>query len=241
MTSSAYRDTSDSDSRGLSDLQVGFGKQVDSPSATADADVSDVQSMDSSLSRRGVGTSKKDIVCQICESSGDSLIPCEGDCYRHFHLECLGLTSIPDGKFICMECKTGQHPCFSCKVSGKDVKRCSVGTCGKFYHEACVRKFPTAIFESKGFRCPQHCCSACSMEKDIHKASKGRMMRCLRCPVAYHSGDACIAAGSIFVSSYILICSNHSKRSSNSSSAVNVGFCFVCARGECQSFLFIYF
>lgn len=59
-------------------------------------------------------------------------------------------------------------------MSGKDVKRCSVGACGKFYHEACVRKFPTAIFESKGFRCPQHCCSACSMEKDIHKASKGK-------------------------------------------------------------------
>ncbi|XP_037381963.1 histone-lysine N-methyltransferase NSD3 isoform X2 [Talpa occidentalis] len=231
MTSSAYRDTSDSDSRGLSDLQVGFGKQVDSPSATADADISDVQSVDSSFSRRGAGMSKKDTVCQICESSGDSLIPCEGECCKYFHLECLGLTSLSDGKFICMECKTGQHLCFSCKVSGTDVKRCSVGACGKFYHEACVRKFPTAIFESKGFRCPQHCCSACSMEKDIHKASKGRMMRCLRCPVAYHSGDACIAAGSIFVSSYILICSNHSKRSSNSSSAVNVGFCFVCARG----------
>lgn len=165
MTSSAYRDTSDSDSRGLSDLQVGFGKQVDSPSATADADVSDVQSVDSSLSRRGFGMNKKDTVCQICESSGDALIPCEGECCKHFHLECLGLTSLPDGKFICMECKTGQHPCFSCKVSGTDVKRCSVGACGKFYHEACVRKFPTAIFESKGFRCPQHCCSACSMEK----------------------------------------------------------------------------
>ncbi|XP_006201184.1 histone-lysine N-methyltransferase NSD3 isoform X3 [Vicugna pacos] len=231
MASSAYRDTSDSDSRGLSDLQVGFGKQADSPSATADADASDVQSVDSSLSRRGTGMSKKDAVCQICESSGDSLVPCEGECCKHFHLECLGLTSLPDGKFICIECKTGQHPCFSCKVSGTDVKRCSVGACGKFYHEACVRKFPTAIFESKGFRCPQHCCSACSMEKDIHKASKGRMMRCLRCPVAYHSGDTCIAAGSIFVSSCVLICSNHSKRSSNSSSAVNVGFCFVCARG----------
>ncbi|XP_077000286.1 histone-lysine N-methyltransferase NSD3 isoform X5 [Tamandua tetradactyla] len=231
MTSSAYRDTSDSDSRGLSDLQVGFGKQVDSPSATVDADISDVQSVDSSLSRRGIGMNKKDTVCQICESSGDSLIPCEGDCYKHFHLECLGLTSLPDGKFICMECKTGQHQCFSCKVSGTDVKQCSVGACGKFYHETCVRKFPTAVFETKGFRCPQHCCSACSMEKDIHKASKGRMMRCLRCPVAYHSGDACIAAGSVFVSSYILICSNHSKRTSNSSSAINVGFCFVCARG----------
>ncbi|OBS67073.1 hypothetical protein A6R68_04380, partial [Neotoma lepida] len=173
MANSAYRDTSDSDSRGLSDLQVGFGKEGDSPLAAADA--SDSQSVDSSLSRRGIGMSKKDTVCQ-------------------------------------------------------DVKRCSVSVCGKFYHEACVRKFPTAIFESKGFRCPQHCCSSCSVEKDIYKASKGRMMRCLRCPVAYHFGDACVAAGSVSVSSHTLICSNHSKRSSHSA-AVNVGFCFVCARG----------
>ncbi|XP_028624116.1 histone-lysine N-methyltransferase NSD3 isoform X3 [Grammomys surdaster] len=228
--SCTYRDTSDSDSRGLSDGQVGFGKQADSPSAAADADASDAQSVDSSLSRRGVGMSKKDTVCQICENTGDSLISCEGECCRHFHLECLGLTAVPEGRFTCEDCETGQHPCFSCKVSGKDVKRCSVSVCGKFYHEACVRKFPTAIFESKGFRCPQHCCSSCSMEKDIHKASKGRMMRCLRCPVAYHFGDACVAAGSVSVSSHILICSNHSKRSSQSA-AVNVGFCFVCARG----------
>lgn len=55
-------------------------------------------------------------------------------------------------------------------------------------------------------------------------------MRCLRCPIAYHFGDACVAAGSVSVSSHILICSNHSKRSSHSA-AINVGFCFVCARG----------
>uniref|UniRef100_A0A7M4DYU9 Histone-lysine N-methyltransferase NSD3 n=1 Tax=Crocodylus porosus TaxID=8502 RepID=A0A7M4DYU9_CROPO len=170
-------------------------------------------------------------VCfKICESSGESLVSCEGECCSVFHMECLGLTSIPDGKFVCTECKNGEHTCFSCKIPGKDVKRCSVSTCGKFYHEACVRKFATAVFESRGFRCPQHCCTACSMDKDIHKASKGRMVRCLRCPIAYHSGDGCIAAGSLFVSSHILICSNHSKRN-HSSSAVNVGFCFVCARG----------
>nr|XP_054506655.1 histone-lysine N-methyltransferase NSD3 isoform X6 [Agelaius phoeniceus] len=235
LTSSAYRDTSDSDSRGLNDLQVkgSFGKRSDSPSATADADASDVQSVDSSLSRRGTGTSKKDTVCQICESSGESLLACEGECCSMFHLECLGLKAMPEEKFICSECKNGEHTCFSCKLPGKDVKRCSVSTCGKFYHESCVRKFATALFESRGFRCPQHCCTACSMDKDMHKASKGRMARCLRCPVAYHSGDGCIAAGSLFVSSHILICSNHSKRT-HSSSAVNVGFCFVCARGGGQ-------
>ena len=46
-------------------MQAGFGKQVDSPSATAEADVSDAQSVDSSLSRRGTVMSKKDTVCQV--------------------------------------------------------------------------------------------------------------------------------------------------------------------------------
>uniref|UniRef100_A0A803SZN1 Histone-lysine N-methyltransferase NSD3 n=1 Tax=Anolis carolinensis TaxID=28377 RepID=A0A803SZN1_ANOCA len=177
LTSSAYRDTSDSDSRGLNDLQGSFGKQSDSPSAAADADASDVQSVDSSLSRRGSGTSKKDSICQICESSGESLLSCEGECYRVFHTECLGLSSQPEGKFICIECKNGQHTCFSCKLPGKDVKRCSVNACGKFYHEACVRKFATTVFESRGFRCPQHCCTSCSVDKDIHKASKGLIVQ----------------------------------------------------------------
>lgn len=33
---------------------------------------------------------------------------CEGDCNRQFHLECLGLTSLPEGRFICLECKNGE-------------------------------------------------------------------------------------------------------------------------------------
>ncbi|KAK6468429.1 histone-lysine N-methyltransferase NSD3 [Huso huso] len=232
MASSQYRDTSDSDSRGLNDSQVGFGKQSDSPAA-ADADASDAQSVDSSLSRQGTSTSRKDTVCQICEVFGDSLISCEGDCCRLFHLECLGLSTLSEGKFTCMECKKGAHTCFSCKVSSPDVKRCSVNGCGRFYHEACVRKHSMSIFESKGFRCPQHSCATCSLERDLHKATKGRMMRCIRCPIAYHTGDGCIAAGSVVITPHIIVCSNHSssKKNAHISSPVNVGWCFVCARG----------
>ncbi|XP_066570497.1 histone-lysine N-methyltransferase NSD3 isoform X2 [Amia ocellicauda] len=232
MASSQYRDTSDSDSRGLNDSQVGFGKRSDSPAA-ADADASDAQSVDSSLSRQGTSTSRKDTVCQICESFGDSLISCEGECCRLFHLECLGLTSLSEGKFTCMECKKGTHSCFSCKAPGGDVKRCSVSGCGRFYHEPCVRKHSTATFESKGFRCPQHSCATCSLERDLHKATKGRMMRCIRCPTAYHTGDGCIAAGSMVITPHIIICSNHSssKKNGHLTSPVNVGWCFVCARG----------
>lgn len=33
---------------------------------------------------------------------------CEGDCNRQFHLECLNMTSLPEGRFTCSECKNGE-------------------------------------------------------------------------------------------------------------------------------------
>uniref|UniRef100_A0A8C9W7U4 Histone-lysine N-methyltransferase NSD3 n=1 Tax=Scleropages formosus TaxID=113540 RepID=A0A8C9W7U4_SCLFO len=227
---SQYRDTSDSDSRGLSDPQVLFGKGPDSPLA---ADGSDTQSVDSSLSRQGSSSSKKDTVCQICEQYGDMLVACEGGCCRLFHQECLGLTSLPEGTFTCVECRTGSHTCFSCKVLSAEVKRCSVNGCGRFYHETCARKYPSATSDPNGLRCPQHCCATCCLERDLQKASKGHLMRCMRCPVAYHTGDNCVAAGSVVITPHIIICSNHSssKKNGHLTSPVNVGWCFICARG----------
>ncbi|CAB1319939.1 unnamed protein product [Coregonus sp. 'balchen'] len=228
MASSQYRDTSDSDSRGLNDPQSLFGKSLDSPAA-ADADASDSQSVDSSLSRQGSSTAKRDTVCQ-------GLVSCEGDCCRLFHLECLGLASIPEGKFTCLECRNGSHSCFSCKAGGGEVLRCSVVGCGRYYHDDCVRKLPGTVGGGTGggFRCPQHTCATCCLERDLHQATKGRMMRCLRCPVAYHTGDSCVAAGSVVLTHHIMICSRHgiAKRNGLLSSPVNVNWCFLCARGE---------
>lgn len=36
------------------------------------------------------------------------LLLCEAQCCGAFHLECLGLTEMPRGKFICNECRTGK-------------------------------------------------------------------------------------------------------------------------------------
>ncbi|XP_072515393.1 histone-lysine N-methyltransferase NSD3 isoform X2 [Salminus brasiliensis] len=232
MASSLYRDTSDSDSRGLNDPQSGFGKRSDSP-ATLDPDGSDAQSVDSNVSRQGGSSSKKDLVCQVCETFGDSLLSCEGDCNRLFHPECLNSAGGTEGEAICTECRTGSHPCFCCKVAEGDVKRCSVTGCGRYYHETCARKYPGSAAEPRGLRCPQHSCATCCLERDLHKANKGRMMRCIRCPVAYHTGDSCIAAGSVVITPHIIICSNHSsaRRNGHLCSPVNVGWCFICARG----------
>ncbi|XP_078285208.1 histone-lysine N-methyltransferase NSD3 isoform X4 [Rhinoraja longicauda] len=166
MASPGYREINDSDSRGPLH-EVGLEKRLGSPVVPPDADISDETSMDSCLSRRGAGSSKKDSICQICEKPGESLVPCEGECCRVFHIECLGPAELPNGKFTCMECATG------------------------------------------------------------------RMMRCLRCPVAYHIGESCIAAGSLILSPHSIICNNHSslKKSSRASLQVNVSWCFICARG----------
>ncbi|KAM4575910.1 histone-lysine N-methyltransferase NSD3 isoform 4-T4 [Odontesthes bonariensis] len=233
MASSQYRDTSDSDSRGLSDPQGLFGKSLDSPAA-ADADASDTQSVDSGLSRQDSGTGKRDTVCQICEVYGEGLVVCEGDCNRQFHLDCLGLSSPPEGRYICSECRNGSHPCFSCKTVGQEVTRCSVSGCGCYYHEECVRKLPGASSNpGGGFCCPQHSCSTCCLERDLQRASKGRLIRCIRCPLAYHTSDGCMAAGSVILTHHIMICSNHgsAKRNGLLTSPINVGWCFLCARG----------
>ncbi|XP_060712649.1 histone-lysine N-methyltransferase NSD3 isoform X3 [Hemiscyllium ocellatum] len=233
MTSPGCREINDSDARGLLN-EVGLEKRADSPAVPPGTDVSDEASMDSCLSRRGSGTSKKDNICQVCEKPGESLVPCEGECCRVFHMECLRLAEIPNGKFTCMECTTGNHTCFSCKLSDNVVKRCSVNSCGRFYHESCLRSYSSAQFEGKGFRCPLHCCLACLVDNcEMAKATKGRMLRCLRCPVAYHTGESCIAAGSLVLSSQSIICNNHSslKKGSRASLQVNVSWCFICARG----------
>ncbi|XP_064163230.1 histone-lysine N-methyltransferase NSD3 isoform X2 [Anguilla rostrata] len=230
--SSQYRDTSDSDSRGLSDPQVEFEKCSDSPAA-ADADLSDAQSSDSNLSGQGGCGSRKDTVCQICEAFGDDLVLCEGECSRLFHSACLGLDYSSEEKFTCAECKTGTHACFSCKAADGDVRRCAVGGCGRFYHESCARKHPGATSDPSGLRCPQHSCATCCLERDLHKACKGRMMCCIRCPVAYHTGDGCVAAGSAVISPHVIVCSNHAAGGEDGlpPPPVNVAWCSVCSRG----------
>ncbi|XP_045653420.1 histone-lysine N-methyltransferase, H3 lysine-36 specific isoform X1 [Ursus americanus] len=182
---------------------------------------------------RGGGAALKENVCQNCEKLGELLL-CEAQCCGAFHLECLGLTEMPRGKFICNECRTGIHTCFVCKQSGEDVKRCLLPLCGKFYHEECVQKYPPTVMQNKGFRCSLHICITCHAANPASvSASKGRLMRCVRCPVAYHANDFCLAAGSKILASNSIICPNHfaPRRGCRNHEHVNVSWCFVCSEG----------
>uniref|UniRef100_A0A3Q1FI14 Nuclear receptor binding SET domain protein 2 n=1 Tax=Acanthochromis polyacanthus TaxID=80966 RepID=A0A3Q1FI14_9TELE len=171
---------------------------------------------------------------QVCEQAGEDLVPCEGQCCGMFHLHCLGSSFKPDDKLLCQACSTGVHSCFNCKQSDGKVRRCHVPHCGRFYHEACVRLNPVTVFDNRGFRCPLHACLSCHYGcRTKQRSTKGRLMRCLRCPVAYHIGDQCVAAGSEMITNTAIICTNHfnAKKGYSHHSHVNVSWCFVCSKG----------
>lgn len=182
---------------------------------------------------RGVAGPKEDI-CQICET-GDELLLCEGRCHQVFHLACLGLTKVPKKKFICNECRSGTHTCFTCKKSGGDVKKCLLPLCGKFYHICCVQKYSPTLIEERGFCCPRHLCISCHSVNPTNPASsKNHLMRCVRCPEAYHASDNCLPAGSKILTPNSVICPSHftPKPGCEDHKLVNVKWCFVCSKGR---------
>ncbi|XP_024139017.1 histone-lysine N-methyltransferase, H3 lysine-36 specific [Oryzias melastigma] len=189
-------------------------------------------SFSSQVDGKGKTSSLKENVCQVCEKSGDLLV-CEGHCYGSFHLQCIGLSAAPKGKFFCRECNTGDHMCFVCKKSG-DVKRCIIPLCGKFYHMDCILAFSATQPHNKGFRCALHVCLSCHITNPVNVfSSKGRLARCVRCPVAYHANDNCMAAGSVMLANNTFLCPNHftPRKGCKNHEHINVSWCFVCSEG----------
>ncbi|KAM9788550.1 uncharacterized protein nsd1b [Neosynchiropus ocellatus] len=182
---------------------------------------------------RGGPASMKENICQVCEKTGELLL-CEGQCCGAFHLPCISLAEAPKGKFVCPECKSGVHTCFVCKKRGEDVRRCMIPVCGKFYHGECIASFAPTAPVTRGFRCSIHVCLSCFIANPNSAAmTKGRLVRCVRCPVAYHASDLCMAAGSVILSNNSMICPNHfaPRRGVKNHEHVNVSWCFVCTEG----------
>uniref|UniRef100_A0A672SM00 Histone-lysine N-methyltransferase, H3 lysine-36 specific n=1 Tax=Sinocyclocheilus grahami TaxID=75366 RepID=A0A672SM00_SINGR len=170
---------------------------------------------------------------EVCEKTGELLL-CEGQCCGAFHLQCIGLTETPKGRFICQECKTGVHTCFVCKKPDKEVRRCMIPVCGKFYHMECILKYSPTVAQNRGFRCSLHVCLACFIINPANPGiSKGRLTRCVRCPVAYHANDYCMAAGSVPLANNSFLCPNHftPRKGCKNHEHINVSWCFVCSEG----------
>ncbi|XP_077962981.1 uncharacterized protein nsd1b isoform X2 [Gasterosteus aculeatus] len=242
----------------LADGETASSEDVDAPQAEDRRDAAesegDLSSLDQSFSStkdylslcddpllpsrkiigdRGGPASMKENICQVCEKTGELLL-CEGQCCGAFHLHCISLAEAPKGKFVCPECKSGVHTCFVCKKRSEDVRRCMIPVCGKFYHGECIASFAPTAPVSRGFRCSIHVCLTCFISNpNSSSVSKGRLVRCVRCPVAYHATDLCMAAGCVVLSNNSIVCPNHfaPRRGVKNHEHVNVSWCFVCTEG----------
>ena len=137
----------------------------------------------------------------------DPIIKCRGGCHNNYHLSCVNentSTRVEDWK--CNECKSGKHSCFICKnvtckeTSSQPTEKCSQTGCGKYFHRSCLKNYglwPQARYSEHALTCPGHICHTCASDnpKDPYMKYNTKLLKCIRCPTAYHSGDHCVAAG----------------------------------------------
>ncbi|RVE66357.1 hypothetical protein OJAV_G00106480 [Oryzias javanicus] len=138
--------------------------------------------------------------------------------------------------------------CQVCEQAGEDLVPCEGQCCGMFHLHCLGPSFkPEDKLLCQQCRAGIHSCFACKKSEGEcaaatschfgsgtkHKSTKGRLMRCLRCPVAYHIGDLCVAAGSEMITNTAIVCTNHfnAKKGYSHHSHVNVSWCFVCSKG----------
>jgi hypothetical protein len=137
----------------------------------------------------------------------DPIVKCRGGCHSNFHLSCVGENRlIKQEEWKCNECQTGKHSCFICKDTGSKessvgvVEKCSQTGCGKYFHRLCLKKYglwPQARYSEHALTCPGHICHTCASDnpKDPYMKYNTKLLKCIRCPTTYHSGDHCVAAG----------------------------------------------
>ena len=63
---------------------------------------------------------------------------CAGPCRQSFHSACAPLTAVQR----CIECTGGMRVCFFCKqlTAAARLTKCSVASCGRFYHAQCAAR-----------------------------------------------------------------------------------------------------
>ena len=108
---------------------------------------------------------------------------------------------VPPNSWKCTECISGKHNCQLCQVDTGTVIKCNIINCGRFFHSDCLSKqglWPQHRMNGdKHLTCPAHVCHTCASDnpKDPYMKYNSKLVKCVRCPTAYHSGDYCVAAG----------------------------------------------
>ncbi|CAG9461040.1 unnamed protein product [Pedinophyceae sp. YPF-701] len=165
-----------------------------------------------------------DVLCALCDDGGD-LVTCDG-CNLSFHVtdeqgRCELLIDDPaTAQFAflsedinwgmrCPNCRAGKYMCYACGEIGErrdgpdGVIRCTVDTCGRWYHRRCVSTWVRGNARDPSaaafWECPQHWCTACGKKAPEYGWRGGggregpRFFACLRCPNSYCEG--CVPDG----------------------------------------------
>lgn len=171
--------------------------------------------------------------CCICDEEDSDLLVCRGNCFRMFHLDCIGLMIIPDFDFVCDDCLRSPSECFACKKSGGEMHGCSKPKCTRLYHLACIEGNKLFTFEqNKGsrvsFTCALHSCARCT-SIGTTKVNHYNMIQCILCPLALHRPD-CLIAGCEILDPTHMICYQHLKIEQNASlyAHMNLNTCLEC-------------
>ncbi|KAF7490682.1 Histone-lysine N-methyltransferase NSD2 [Sarcoptes scabiei] len=205
-------------------------------------DDSDCSSTDTlkSKSSRNIKEIKFCFQCSDEARKDDILAACSGTCERMFHLKCNADTKmikLDNGSYICEECQTGRYKCFACKSSTDlETKKCEDKNCNFYYHLSCIQNYPIRVNETANtFLCPRHQCINChllTMDDNEYRANSRKLVRCIRCPIAFHSTKICLGAGSVLVDGKHIICSEHYEEYNNNRNNrhINVNYCFACLK-----------
>lgn len=199
-------------------------------------------------------------VCKICcitdDVNDDKLVKCS-TCGDHFHSNCLNNNN--DESFVriseqftpeqrkrssikirmniklhCNECQP-TSVCFCCKDGTmSQLKRCSVRSCGRFYHLDCLDIWKQSEIIGSNLKCPLHVCHTCfSVKSDTTVTTK--LTSCVKCPTAYHIDSCCLPAGTIILTQQHHICIRH--RLAARSTLPSLDWCFRCGKEGKQNII----
>ena len=173
-------------------------------------------------------------ICSICDQdSTEDLLLCEGQCYRSFHLDCLGLIQLPTSTFVCDECLIASSQCFVCGEADGELVKCNKPKCSKLYHLSCVEANKLVSFDERkkqSFTCPLHVCARCT-NIGANNVNHYNLLQCTKCPLALHRPD-CLVAGCEILSQIHMVCYQHVKiRDSTQLYAhLNLNTCLECGQ-----------
>lgn len=208
---------------------------------------------------RNIG--KKRVCVECLENTEEPTFRCSGKdsikCSGWFHKDCSAEHSIVSEKIrhqtgdsdeiieiptmkstlICKACFSGELKCFICKFplgqEGHADGICPYPDCRMLFHQSCLMHWPQAKNSNanrKSIQCPQHTCHTC-FSKEIHNT--GQLIKCVKCPSAYHVQPSCVPAGTQILSQSQIICPRHPTekelvRNKKETKPLNIDWCQLC-------------